>query len=144
MNVVTAIVKYAIVRGSRVGYFITQRASKWARINGCDDGILLSAIHEMENGLCGNALGSGVYKKRIAVPGRGKSGGWRVIIATKLEDHWFVLHGYAKNVQDNISDPVLRALRLTGKMLLSFDNKDIDAAVNQGIIRQLSEVNNER
>jgi hypothetical protein len=37
----------------------------------------------MEQGLIDADLGGGLFKKRIALPGRGKSGGARTLIATK-------------------------------------------------------------
>lgn len=122
-----------------MAYFITKKASKWAQSNDCTDPILVSAIHEMERGLVGNALGSCLYKKRVAIPGTGKSGGWRIIIATKLQEHWFVIHGFAKNVQENIDDEFLGVLRQTSKALLSFSPEDISCAMSQGLIRKLSE-----
>jgi hypothetical protein len=36
-------------------------------------------------------LGAGVVKKRIALPGRGKSGGARTLLATNKGNRWFFL-----------------------------------------------------
>ena len=91
----------------------------------------------MEQGLTGNALGGYLYKKRVAIPGAGKSGGWRIIIATKLQSHWFVLHGFAKNSMANVDDDVLEALKFTSKTLLSFSQQDISDALQRGIFREL-------
>ena len=85
-----------------MSYYITKQASKWAKSENCSDELLSGALQEMERGLIGNALGANLYKKRIALPGAGKSGGWRVIVATKFREHWFVVHGFAKNVQAKI------------------------------------------
>ena len=71
-----------------MSYYITRQASKWAKSEKCSDAQLITALQEMERGLTGNALGASLYKKkRIAVPGAGKSGGWRVIVATKFRGH---------------------------------------------------------
>ena len=93
----------------------------------------------MERGLTGNALGANLYKKRIAVPGAGKSGGWRVIVATKFRGHWFVIHGFAKNVQANIDAQQLADLKMLSKALLSYDDLTIDRAVGIGVIRLITE-----
>jgi hypothetical protein len=45
-----------------------------------------TAVQEMVAGLIDADLGGHVYKKRVAMPGRGKSGGARVILGTRLEE----------------------------------------------------------
>jgi hypothetical protein len=52
-----------------------------------------------------------VIKQRVARPGQGRSGGYRVLIAyrTRLRSvFWF---GFAKNELDNIDDDQLETLR---------------------------------
>ena len=122
-----------------MSYYITRQASKWAKSEKCSDSQLINALQEMERGLTGNALGANLYKKRIAVPGAGKSGGWRVIVATKFRGHWFVIHGFAKNVQANIDAQQLADLKVLSKALLSYDDLTIDRAVGIGVIRLITE-----
>lgn len=122
-----------------MSYYITRQASKWAKSEKCSDAQLINALQEMERGLTGNALGANLYKKRIAVPGAGKSGGWRVIVATKFRGHWFVIHGFAKNVQANIDAQQLADLKMLSKALLSYDDLTIDRAVGIGVIRLITE-----
>lgn len=122
-----------------MSYYITRQASKWAKSEKCSDAQLINALQEMKRGLTGNALGANLYKKRIAVPGAGKSGGWRVIVATKFRGHWFVIHGFAKNVQANIDAQQLADLKVLSKALLSYDDLTIDRAVGIGVIRLITE-----
>lgn len=122
-----------------MSYYITRQASKWAKSEKCSDAQLINALQEMERGLTGNALGANLYKKRIAVPGAGKSGGWRVIVATKFRGHWFVIHGFAKNVQANIDAQQLADLKVLSKALLFYDDLTIDRAVGIGVIRLITE-----
>ena len=89
--------------------------------------------------MTGNALGANLYKKRVAVPGAGKSGGWRVIVATNFRGHWFVIHGFAKNVQANIDALQLADLKVLSKALLSYDDLTIERAVGIGVIRPITE-----
>lgn len=50
----------------------------------------------MERGLIDADLGGGVYKKRIALPGRGKRGITRTLIATNRANRWIFLTGFEK------------------------------------------------
>ena len=122
-----------------MSYYITRQASKWAKSEKCSDAQLINALQEMERGLTGNALEASLYKKRIAVPGAGKSGGWRAIVATKFRGHCFVIHGFAKNVQANIDAQQLADLKVLSKALLSYDDLTIDRAVGIGVIRLITE-----
>ncbi len=122
-----------------MSYYITRQASKWAKSEKCSDAQLINALQEMERGLTGNALGANLYKKRIAVSGAGKSGGWRVIVATKFRGHWFVIHGFAKNVQANIDAQQLADLKVLSKALLSYDDLTVERAVGIGVIRPITE-----
>ncbi len=62
---------------------------RWALSENLTDTVLLKAVKEMESGLYEANLGSGLYKKRIAMPGRGKSGGYRVLIACQWHETAF-------------------------------------------------------
>ena len=48
----------------------------------------------MECGLIDADLGGNLYKQRAAVPGHGKSGGTRTIIATRFAGVLFFLYGF--------------------------------------------------
>lgn len=66
------------------------------------DEALCKAVSEMEQGLIDADLGGHVVKKRVAVPGRGKSGGARTLVGTNFGNRWFFLFGFEKNERDNI------------------------------------------
>jgi len=72
----------------------------------------------MVNGLIDADLGGGVFKKRIALPGRGKSGGTRTLLATNRNDRWIFMYGFEKDERTNISDKERDALRMMAKDLL--------------------------
>lgn len=61
--------------------FKTPSFSHWAASEQLSDEQLVQAVREMEEGLSGDALGSSVFKKRVALRGKGKSGGARTIVA---------------------------------------------------------------
>ncbi len=53
---------------------------RWAKKQGITDKTLFDAIEEFEKGLFEVNLGNHLYKKRIALAGKGKSGGARTIL----------------------------------------------------------------
>lgn len=53
----------------------------------------------------------GLRKIRWRLPGRGKSGGIRVIYYLVCADEIFLLYAYAKNKRENITDEQARILR---------------------------------
>ena len=83
------------------------------------DQALCDAVAEMEQGLIDADLGGGIVKKRVALPGRGKSGGARTLIATNKEDRWFFVFGFEKSERENIEPVELKALKSYAQLLLS-------------------------
>ena len=62
--------------------FKTRHFSRWMRKTELSDRVLCVAVSEMEKGLIDADLGGSVVKKRIPLPGRGKSGSTRILVAT--------------------------------------------------------------
>ncbi len=59
--------------------------AKWMVKLGLHDRNLKEAVSEMISGLIDADLGQGVLKKRIALPGRGKSAGVRTISTFRID-----------------------------------------------------------
>ncbi|MDR0274231.1 MAG: type II toxin-antitoxin system RelE/ParE family toxin [Burkholderiaceae bacterium] len=118
--------------------FKTHYFQRWARSARLTDAALRKAVEEMAAGLIDADLGGGIIKKRVALPGRGKSGGARTIVATNRSGHWFFLFGYEKNVLDNIGDKALRALQDAGADLLALDDNDLAQAMNAGELLEIA------
>lgn len=110
---------------------------RWAAREGLTDTALQAAVMEMANGLA-DALGGHVYKKRIGLPGRGKRGGVRALIAFRRGDRAIYLYGYPKNERANISDRELEALRLLAAQLLSYSDQDIEKAISADELIEVS------
>lgn len=72
--------------------FKTKTFDRWAR-KVVSDLLLCQAASEIEQGLFEADLGGGVCKKRVAVPGRGKSGSTRTLVAKKHKDAIFFWPG---------------------------------------------------
>jgi len=111
--------------------FKTRTFARWSRKAPVADGVLCRAIEEMAAGLIDAELGGHVYKKRVALPGRGKRGGARAILGSNLADRWFFLFGFEKNERATIELRELAALQAIASVLL-----DLDAA---GLARALDE-----
>jgi hypothetical protein len=89
----------------------TKSFNRWALRAGLGDTALLTAAQEIAQGLIDGEIGGGVLKKRVWVPGRGKSGGARVLLATHSDDRWFFMFGFLKSERANISPRELEGLR---------------------------------
>jgi hypothetical protein len=111
---------------------------RWALRVGLTDIALLTAVEEIEQGLIDGDLGGGVLKKRVGVPGRGKRGGARVVLATNRGDRWFFMFGFLKNQRANISSRELDALRELARDLLALNERQIDAQTKSGALEEVS------
>jgi len=118
-------------------FFKTRWFHRWAAKEGLSDMVLRIAAAELERGLA-DALGGYVYKKRIALPGRGKRGGVRTLVAYRSGQAVFFMYGFPKNERANIESDELKALRLLAKELLGYSEQGLARAVEAG---ELIEVN---
>ena len=103
----------------------TPQFNRWARKNDLEDNDLCNAAREMAKGLYEADLGGGLFKKRIARSGQGKSSGFRTMIASNRKDRWVFLYGFAKNERSNISSKEQEALRKVAGDLLTATLKTI-------------------
>jgi hypothetical protein len=118
----------------------TKHFTRWARKAGLKDSFLKTAVLEIQSGLLEADLGGGIVKKRIALPGRGKSGSTRTLLATNLKDRWFFVFGFEKNERENILENELATLKMLAKDLLGMSVTQIKVAIEEGF---LVEVENE-
>ena len=110
----------------------TRAFARWARRERLPDDSLLAAVEEMAAGLIDARLGGGVFKKRIAKSGQGKSGGYRVILASNLGDRWVFLYGFSKNERDNIDDDELRLTKRLAVVFLAMSEQTLSRAITAG------------
>ena len=87
---------------------------------------------EIEQGLVDAKLGGQVVKKRVALPGKGKRGSTRTVVALRQGDKAIFIYGFAKNERANISDKELKALKLLARELLSYTKPALEKAVKAG------------
>lgn len=105
--------------------FKTKTFNKFMRKERLTDKQLLVAASEIEKGLFEGDLGGGVLKKRLAAYGRGKSSGFRSIVAFRCNDRTIFMYGYPKNTVKRsgkeIEDNELREFKEFAKILLSIE-----------------------
>jgi hypothetical protein len=115
----------------------TRHFHRWAKKAGLLDKSLLSAVSEMIKGLIDADLGGGVLKKRVALPGKGKSGSTRTLLATNRNDRWIFVAGFEKNERANISAKELEALKMLAEDLLALSPAQINEALDSGALLEV-------
>lgn len=123
--------------------FKTRTFARWMQKSALSDDALLQAVCEMEQGLVDADLGGCVVKKRIALPGRGKSGGVRTIVATNRGAGWFFMYGFEKNERANIDKDELKFFQEVAKELLGLSEPQLTAALAAGEIMEVGDGNGE-
>ncbi len=113
---------------------------RWAAREGLSDQALLLAAEEMVQGLIDADLGGHVIKKRIAIPGYGKRGSLRTLVAFGVGNKLFFIYGFAKNARANISRKELAALKKLARELLGYQPAILAKAMQAG---ELIEVRND-
>lgn len=118
--------------------FKTRHFQRWMRKTELSDASLRKAVEEMIAGLVDADLGGGVLKKRVALPGRGKRGGARTLVATNRGNRWFFVFGFEKNERGNIGDGELAALQELAADWLKRNATQLDAAVSDGSLLEIT------
>jgi hypothetical protein len=104
----------------------TRWFNRWSRKQDIEDSTLCDAVREIAGGLFDADLGGGLIKKRVARPGKGKSGGFRTLLATNQGDLWIFVYGFAKNERSNINRDEEEQLKELAKDLLSLAPEGIE------------------
>lgn len=117
--------------------FKTKWVARFVRRERINDSGLIEAIERAERGIIDADLGGGLIKQRVARPGKGRSGGFRMIVAYRTEDRAFFLYGFAKNERGNIEDSELQTLRDIGGELLTRGEGALDDAVGNGTLQEI-------
>tara|TARA_R110000868_G_scaffold51399_1_gene162998 strand:- start:173 stop:541 length:369 start_codon:yes stop_codon:yes gene_type:complete len=105
---------------------------RWAKSEKLSDRSLLNAFNEMNAGLIDARLGKYIYKKRVAIAGKGKSSSLRTIVAFKSERRAVFIYGFSKSKQENITDKELKALKIFASEVIAYDQQKIENAIKIG------------
>jgi hypothetical protein len=116
------------VRVFKIPWFV-----RFAAKEGITDNELKAIVNEtLEAGQAEASLGGGVYKVRVARPGEGKSGGYRVIVFFKSGERTFYVYGFAKSSRGNITQKELRNHKESAKILFALADEQLDKLVKNG------------
>jgi hypothetical protein len=117
--------------------FKTKWFARYARQERIADMALHEAAARAERGLVDADLGGGVIKQRVARQGKGRSGGYRTIIAFRREARAIFVFAFAKNERENIDARELEALKMIAAKWLTADEAQIDKAVADEELREI-------
>ena len=99
--------------------------ARFADKEGITNGELVEVVDLLEAGQPDADLGGGVYKIRLARPGEGKSGDYRVIVFFKSEERTFFVYSFAKANKGNITEKDLRDFKKRAKIKLTLTDEEI-------------------
>jgi hypothetical protein len=110
----------------------------WAREYGVAETALKRAAVEIEAGLIDARLGGFLIKKRIAAAGRGKRGGYRVILGYRHGDRLIFIHGFAKNEIETITKRETEALRKLCEIYMQADAEVLRRMIAKKLLLEVS------
>jgi len=111
--------------------------ARWQASERLSDVALCKAVQEMENGLIDADLGGFLYKKRVARPGGGKSGGYRTLLSARIGSRYVFLHGFSKGDKANITQDEKKALQFAGKVFLELSAQALSKALLSGVLLEV-------
>ena len=111
--------------------------ARWQSGEKLPDAALCKAVQEMESGLIDADLGGFLYKKRVARPGGGKSGGYRTLLSARIDSRYVFLHGFPKSDKANITQDERKSLQFAGRVFLELPAEDLIKALQIGVLLEV-------
>lgn len=125
--------------GKRV--FKTKTFDRWAK-KLLDDGVLCAAALEIEQGRFEADLGGGVCKKRVVLPGQGKSGSTRTLVAKRHPKAIIFLIGREKSTPGtDFPDAVVDAVKVIASSLHAQSVAKLDQMKASGELKEICDAN---
>ena len=113
--------------------------ARFASKEGIQDSELREIVNTvLEPGQADADLGGGVYKVRIARPGEGKSGAYRVIAFFRSRERTIFHYGFAKSAQSNISRGDLKVMKKQAKKYLAYSDEQMNKQVANGVLLEIT------
>jgi hypothetical protein len=88
-------------------------------------------------GLVDADLGGGIIKQRVARTGKGRSGGYRMLIAYRAGHRAVFLYAFAKQERENIEPDELLTLQEIGAAWLAADAGWIARVLKEGALQEV-------
>jgi hypothetical protein len=111
--------------------------TRFASKEGITDDELKEAVNRLETGQAAD-LGGGVYKVRVARPGEGKSGGYRVIVFFRIKERTFFRYGFAKSDMGNISQKDLGYMKKQAKLFFALSDEQVSKQMAKGTLLEIT------
>jgi hypothetical protein len=121
-----------------VRIFLTKWMARFVRRERLAYESLHEAIARAERGSIDADLGGGIIKQRVARAGKGRSGGFRTLIAYKRGGRAVFLYGFAKSERENIGQDELQTAREIGAIWLSADARQIARGIHEGELKEVT------
>ena len=83
-------------------------------------------------------LGGGLIKQRVARSGKGRSGGYRTIIAYRRGSKAIFLYGFAKSARENLNQGDLETAREIAEVWLPADAQQIATGIEEGELEEIT------
>lgn len=109
--------------------YLLKEFARQARRSKIGSDALVEAIERAEEGKIDADLGGGLIKQRVARPGRGRSGGFRTIIAYRKGERAVFLYLFAKSQRPNIGTAELEVYQELAKTYDSLNDSELDELV---------------
>lgn len=108
--------------------------ARWARKERIPDKTICDAAADVAEGKVEADLGDWLFKKRVARPGKGKRGGWRMIIGYRRRhtDRIVFLFGFAKNESSTLTVAGHKALAVLAKGYIQADDTAVQRLLADG------------
>lgn len=103
------------------------------------DKALREIVQLLDQGQFDADLGGGVFKQRLARPGSGKSGGYRLIIFFRKGERIFFIYAYPKSSLANITGEELKDYKKLAKHFLHLTDKQLDIMIKNGTLQEIKE-----
>jgi hypothetical protein len=120
-----------------VRIFKTRWLARFGRRERIADESLRDAIERAERGIIDADLGGGLIKQRVARAGQGRSGGYRMLVAYRVQDRAVFLYGFAKSERENIDPDQLIELRKIAAGWLDRTTKQIERVLEEGALEEI-------
>ena len=111
--------------------------ARWCKLS---DQALCTAAREIESGQYEADLGKGVVKKRVAYPGKGKSGGARLLVAQRMKG--FIIFLVGRDKSDPGSDFTREQEDAAKELALAYeklDSPELELAIKSGAFKEICE-----
>lgn len=119
--------------------FKTRWFARYVKRERIETALLVEAIERAGSGLIDADLGGHVIKQRIARQGKGRSGGYRTLIAFRSGTRAVFLYGFAKNERENIDASELATLKEIAAAWMAADEGKIAKAIADGVLQELEQ-----